>query len=54
MTAKTQSQIDELFVAWAAEVGMTMDTPADRKDHAARGHLFADPGSDVHDFTEAP
>jgi hypothetical protein len=31
---------EQAFTAWAAEVGMVMDTDADREDFAARGALF--------------
>lgn len=49
-----QAQLDAAFLDFAAEVGMVMDSDEDRADHAARGHLYADPGSDVHDHTGRP
>ena len=42
------------FTAWAAEVGMVMDSDRDRADYADRGPLFDDPGSDVHDTQPRP
>ena len=42
------------FTEWAAEAGMVMDSGQDRADCAERGHLFDDPGSDVHDTQSRP
>lgn len=50
----TQAQLDAAFLAFAAEVNMVMDSDADREDFATHGHLYADPGSDVHDFEGRP
>lgn len=49
-----QAKLDALFTEFCAEVGMVMDSDEDREDYAARGHLYADPGSDVHDHVSAP
>ena len=49
-----QTQLDELFTAFCAEVGIVMDSDADREDFAERGHFHDDPGSDVHDFLARP
>lgn len=50
----TQAQLDAAFTAFAAEVDMVMDSDEDRADFAARGHLYSDPGSDVHDHEARP
>ena len=50
----TQSQHDELFLAWCKEVGITPSTEKDLEDFLLRGHLCEDPGSDVHDFLSRP
>ena len=42
------------FTEWAAETGMVMDSDQDRADYVERGHLFDDPGSDVHDTQPRP
>ncbi len=47
-TQMTQAQLDAAYLAFCAEVGMVMDSDEDRADYAARGHLYSDPGSDVH------
>lgn len=53
MTTQAQT-LDDLFTAWCAEMGMTMDSAEDHEDFKARGHLSDDPGSDVHDGLAAP
>jgi len=50
----TQAEMDTLYEAFCEENGIVMDTDADRADYAARGHLYSDPGSDVHDFNAMP
>jgi hypothetical protein len=50
----TQSQLDRMYAEFCAEMGAVMDSDTDRQDHATSGHLYADPGSDVHDHSSQP
>jgi len=54
-TTKTeQAKLDAAYIEFCREMGIVMDSDADREDYAAHGHLFNDPGSDVHDHTNCP
>lgn len=46
--------MDALYLEFCEQNGIVMDSPEDHEDYAARGHLYDDPGSDVHDHCNAP
>ena len=50
----TQAQLDAAYLEFCAANNIVMDSDEDRADYAARGHLYSDPGSDVHDFESRP